>query len=83
MMSTCFSKHVEAWNKYIKKECVMLVINQNYVKVHGQQNIKMLPKYFKDSTFSSCFWSIIIFTGNSRLEILIKAIEYPVTFGVN
>jgi hypothetical protein len=30
MMSTCCSKHVEAWNKYIKKECVKLVINQNY-----------------------------------------------------
>jgi hypothetical protein len=29
-MSTCCSKHVEAWNKYIKKECVKLVINQNY-----------------------------------------------------
>jgi hypothetical protein len=40
MMSTCCSKHVEAWNKYIKKECVKLVLTQNYVKVHGQQNIK-------------------------------------------
>jgi hypothetical protein len=29
MMSTCCSIHVEAWNKYIKKECVKLVINQN------------------------------------------------------
>jgi hypothetical protein len=28
MMSTCCSKHVEAWNKYIKKECVKLVINK-------------------------------------------------------
>jgi hypothetical protein len=42
MMSTCCSKHVEAWNKYIKKECVKLVIDQNYVKMHGQQNIKNL-----------------------------------------
>jgi hypothetical protein len=40
MMSTCCSKHIEAWNKYIKKKCVKLVINQNYVKMHGQQNIK-------------------------------------------
>jgi hypothetical protein len=40
MMSACCSKHVEAWNKYIKKECVKLIINQNYVKMHGQQNIK-------------------------------------------
>jgi hypothetical protein len=40
MISTCCSKHVEAWNKYIKKECVKLVINQNYVMMHGQQNIK-------------------------------------------
>jgi hypothetical protein len=37
---TCCSKNVEAWTKYIKKECVKLVINQNYVKMHGQQNIK-------------------------------------------
>jgi hypothetical protein len=29
MMSTCCSKHVEAWNKYVEKECVKLVINQN------------------------------------------------------
>jgi hypothetical protein len=42
MMSTCCLKHVEAWNKYIKKEGVKLVINQNYVKMHGQQNIKSL-----------------------------------------
>jgi hypothetical protein len=41
MMSTRCSKHVEAWNKYIKKEWVKLVINQNYVKLHGQQNIKL------------------------------------------
>jgi hypothetical protein len=41
MMSTRCSKHVEAWNKYIKRECVKLVINQNYVKMHGQKNIKL------------------------------------------
>jgi hypothetical protein len=29
MMSTCCSKHVEALNKYIEKECDKLVINQN------------------------------------------------------
>jgi hypothetical protein len=40
MMSTCCSKHVEAWDKYIEKECVKLDINQNYVEMHGQQNIK-------------------------------------------
>jgi hypothetical protein len=38
-MSTC-SKHVQAWNKYTEKECVKLIINQNYVEMHGQQNIK-------------------------------------------
>jgi hypothetical protein len=47
MMSTCCSKHVQAWNKYIKKECVKLVINQNYVKTHGQQNIKY-PLFWSD-----------------------------------
>ena len=40
MMSTCCSKHVEAWNKHTEKECIKLVINQNYVEMHGQQNIK-------------------------------------------
>ena len=30
-MSSCCSKHVEAWNKYIEEECVKLVINlKNY-----------------------------------------------------
>jgi diketogulonate reductase-like aldo/keto reductase len=42
MMSTCCSKHVEASNKYIKKECIKLVITQNRIKMHGQQNIKKL-----------------------------------------
>jgi hypothetical protein len=27
---------------YIKKKIVKLVISQNYVKMHGQQNIKLL-----------------------------------------
>ena len=39
MMSTCCSKHVEAWNKHIEKECIKLVINQNYFEMHSQQNI--------------------------------------------
>jgi hypothetical protein len=39
MMSSCCSKHVKAWNKYIEKECVKLVINQIYVEMRGQQNI--------------------------------------------
>jgi hypothetical protein len=30
----------QAWNKYIEKECVKLVIDQNYVEMHGQQIIK-------------------------------------------
>jgi hypothetical protein len=47
MMSTCCSKHVEAWNKYIKKECVKLVINQNYVKMHSQQNIKVKVRLWR------------------------------------
>jgi hypothetical protein len=39
-MSTCCSKYVEVKNKYIKKECIKLVIIQNCIKMHGQQNIK-------------------------------------------
>jgi hypothetical protein len=38
MMSTCCSKHVEAWNKYIKKECVKLVIDQKTEQVHQVKN---------------------------------------------
>jgi hypothetical protein len=45
MMSTCCLKHAEARNKYIEKECVKLVINQNYVEMHGQQNIKLSTNY--------------------------------------
>jgi hypothetical protein len=29
-----------AGQEYSKKECVKFVINQNYVKMHGQQNMK-------------------------------------------
>jgi hypothetical protein len=32
-------------NKYIKKECIKLVITQNRIKMHGQQNIKFVIKY--------------------------------------
>ena len=39
----CCSKHVEKWNKHIKK-CVKLVINTNCTEMHGQQNIKFLFK---------------------------------------
>ena len=41
MMSTCCSKHVEAWNKHIEKERIKLFIIQNYFEMHGQQNIKL------------------------------------------
>jgi hypothetical protein len=53
MMITCCSKHVEAWNKYIKKQCVKLGINQNYVKMHGQQNIKLYTLFWHKETFAS------------------------------
>jgi hypothetical protein len=39
------SKHVEDWNKHIRKKelCVRLVIYQNYTEMqHGQQNIKFV-----------------------------------------
>jgi hypothetical protein len=35
------SKHVENWNKYISTVfCVMFVTCQNYIEMHGRQNIK-------------------------------------------
>ena len=66
MISPCCSKHVEAWNKHIDKENVKLVINQNYIEMHGQQNIKIqfmvlalpvkkvLETYFEELL---CAWS--------------------------
>ena len=33
MMSACCSKHVEAWNKHIEKECIKLVIIPNICDV--------------------------------------------------
>ena len=44
MMSTCCSKHVEAWNKYIEKESVKSVINlKNYsVFLSPPMNIYLL-----------------------------------------
>ena len=40
------SKHVQKWNKHIKK-CVKLVIKTNCTEMHGQQNIKwkQCPSY--------------------------------------
>jgi hypothetical protein len=37
--------------------------------------VNMLPNYLEDSTFSSCFWSIVSFTGNGCLEILITVLK--------
>ena len=36
------SKHVENWNKYIRKieSCIRLVVFKNWTEMHGQQNIK-------------------------------------------
>ena len=39
--------------------------------VHLPSFVNMLPKYLKHSTFSNCFCSIIIATGDGCLEILI------------
>ena len=40
-------------------------------QVHLLSFVNMLLKYLKDSTFPSCFWFIIIYTGNDCLAILI------------
>ena len=49
-------------------------------RVHLQSFINKLPKYLKHSTFSSCFWSIIIVTGNGCLEILITFVFFHIHF---
>jgi len=37
-------------------------------QVHLPSSVNMLPKYLKHFTFSSCFWSIVIITGDGCLE---------------
>ena len=46
-------------------------------QAHLPSFVNMVPKYLKDSTFSSCFWSIIIFTVNGCLgyNVKIKRVE--------
>ena len=53
-----------------------MVILDLISNVHLPSFVNKLPKYLKHSTFSSCFCSIIIVTGDGCLEILI-------TFGSN
>jgi hypothetical protein len=48
MMSTCCSKHVEAWNKYIKKECVKLVINQSKLQTYLNVILKLFLVFKAD-----------------------------------
>jgi len=48
-------------------------------QVHLPSFVKILPKYLKDSTFSSCFRFIIIFTGDGCLEIIITFVFSKVT----
>jgi hypothetical protein len=46
-------------------DCIELVQDRESLFVN------MVYKYLKDSTTFSCFWSVISFTGNGCLEILI------------
>jgi hypothetical protein len=39
-------------------------------QVHLPPFVNTLPKYLKHSTFSSCFWSIIIVNGDGCFEIV-------------
>jgi hypothetical protein len=72
MMNTCCSKHVEAWNKYIKKECVKLVINRNYFKMRGHQNMKLcIYNLFEWLWFM--FFQIYIITWQQRLPHFSKS----------
>ena len=54
---------------FLLNAALAIVILHLILQVHVPSFAKMLPKYLKDSTFSSCFWSIVIFTGNGCLEV--------------
>ena len=45
--------------------------------VHHPSFVAVLHKHLKDSTFSGSFWSIIIFTGNGILSVLITFVFSP------
>jgi len=41
-------------------------------QVHLPSSVNMLPKYLKHFTFSSCFWSIVIVTGDNDRQCALK-----------
>ena len=49
-------------------------------RVHLTPFVIMIPKYFKYSTFSTGFWSIIMWTGDGWLEILITSVAFHIHF---
>jgi hypothetical protein len=59
-MSTCCSKHVEAWNKYIEKSASSWSFNKNYVEMHGQQKnyVTRYSDWTIDWHLTSCGYSI-------------------------
>ena len=56
---------------FLLNEAFAMAILDLSSHVHLPSFVNMLPKYLKHSTFSSCFWSIILVTGDGCLEILI------------
>jgi hypothetical protein len=69
MMSTCCSKHVEAWNKYIKKGCVKLVTNQNLLCLLWQHCRRPWSFTFELCSFDSgrtgCVWVRRVWNGSA------------------
>jgi hypothetical protein len=53
--------------------CTMPVLNL-IPRIHLASFVNTLPKYFKYSTLSSCFWSILICNGDGCLQILITLV---------
>jgi len=65
---------------FLLNAALAIAILHSISQVHLPSFVKVLPKYLKHSTFSSYFWSIIIFTGNGCLEILITFVFFPHSF---
>ena len=68
------SKHVEKWNKHIKKKCVNLAINTKYTEINGQQNINFLMVAYQ------AMWLTIAY--NIRIKITGKLSIVSVRFSL-
>jgi len=86
MMSTFCSKHVEDWNKRIVyKNCASSWWpTRSYIEMHGQQNIKIIPKLYLPTSFKGNLFAEAMKVAHSRNTFVIPmAYTNPELFSWN